>query len=500
MSITFQTSTGITTSSYLYVYMINTNACIIGFSSGECSYYSTNSGQSWTKSNGITTQQFYYGVFDGANGIAPCLSPSLLKGMYYTSDCGVNWMKSTLVGGGAFNISVQYSYLSGIYGVCFISNKSYYSQNYGQTWTESTTSITGTTIRSSFLIGQSGVVSADTSIQYTSDGGINWNLSNITTLGINSLFMISQVGNVELSGIAGGSNSALGIWYTSNSGRIWTKSTGISAGVNGLFMNNAGKGIAGGNSSYPGIWYTANYGQSWTKNTSFTNRIFQINSMYMVNDIGIAASNNGILITTDAGINWTLSGGTGASGSFNCATMFRLNAIAGGSTAGLRYNTVNLCYGENIEILCLIDEKEVFIKITDLKKDMFVKTYKKGYKKITHYKNFNYLCMDETDNLNCLYKFKNKDIIMTGGHSILVDDLTPEQTNNVYQFKEMIEDKHLLLSCLSDDFEKINDKNNYVLYHFVLENVNREGHYGVYINDYILSESCSEKLFVRLFN
>lgn len=74
-----------------------------------------------------------------------------------------------------------------------------------------------------------------------------------------------------------------------------------------------------------------------------------------------------------------------------------------------------------------------------------------------------------------------------------------EQLNNdKYGFKQNIEDKKLVLACSSDKFEKIEDDLEYELWHFALENDDVNKHYGVYINNGILSESCSEEVILQM--
>ena len=144
---------------------------------------------------------------------------------------------------------------------------------------------------------------------------------------------------------------------------------------------------------------------------------------------------------------------------------------------------------------------ETYVKICEIKVDMLVKTYKTGYKKVKKIKGFNYKPINEKDDLQCLYKMKddNVNVIVTGGHSVLEDELLEEQKNNKFHFHETIEDKHLVLACLSDKFEKISDNKEYELYHFVLEHDNDiYKHYGIYINNGILSESCPEHIFYRM--
>jgi hypothetical protein len=150
-------------------------------------------------------------------------------------------------------------------------------------------------------------------------------------------------------------------------------------------------------------------------------------------------------------------------------------------------------------ILILENEEEIYKKICELKVGDLVKTYKNGYKKIKLIKSFNYKCVNEEYPLSCLYKMKYHDIIVTGGHSILVDELTDQDklNNGIFNFEKNIEDKKLLLACSSDKFEKIEDNLQYDLFHLVLEDEDIHKHYGIYITDGILSESCPEIEFNR---
>ena len=101
-----------------------------------------------------------------------------------------------------------------------------------------------------------------------------------------------------------------------------------------------------------------------------------------------------------------------------------------------------------------------------------------------------------------MYQMKDYDIILTGGHSILVDELTENEqlNNNKYNFNSTIEDKKLLLVSSSNNFEQLQNDVQYELCHLVLENDNIHERYGIYINEHILSETCSEFNFCKKFN
>jgi hypothetical protein len=164
------------------------------------------------------------------------------------------------------------------------------------------------------------------------------------------------------------------------------------------------------------------------------------------------------------------------------------------------YDYLIPCYEKNTKILCLKNDKEEYITISDLKKGDLVKTYKHGFKKIELIDSRNILGNNTASNKsNSLYKYKYNaegfdNLIITGGHSILLDNLTNEG------HKFMIEDKYLSFAMNSDDFEQITPTPDKVqtVYHFALENDCDTSNYGVWANG-ILSESCSKKVFVNFF-
>jgi hypothetical protein len=99
-----------------------------------------------------------------------------------------------------------------------------------------------------------------------------------------------------------------------------------------------------------------------------------------------------------------------------------------------------------------------------------------------------------------LYKMKDRDVIVTGRHGILVDELTEEEiakTKKCGTKIRYIEDKTVLPACASDKFERIISDQEYELWHFALESDDIHKNYGVYINDGILSESCSEAVITN---
>ena len=164
------------------------------------------------------------------------------------------------------------------------------------------------------------------------------------------------------------------------------------------------------------------------------------------------------------------------------------------------------CFNEGTQILCLNKElKDEYVKIEELRKGDLVKCYKGGYRRIDMIGKGSMI--NNRDNWkSCMYKMSKteengliEDLIVTGGHSILVDELGEYKEGNEEGFgcksAIMIDDKYLLLASVSPSFEKVEDSNVYTYYHFVVENDGDDSKsYGVWGNG-VLTESMSKEYF-----
>ena len=114
-------------------------------------------------------------------------------------------------------------------------------------------------------------------------------------------------------------------------------------------------------------------------------------------------------------------------------------------------------------------------------------------------------CDDVENRINQLYTYSCKtnpnlieDLHLTGGHSLLLNQLTNDESNNMKQIpwtddEFVVEDKYKLLACFSSKL-CIATEQNVEIYHFTLEppeNAKPSYVYGVYANG-ILAESCSK--------
>ena len=160
-----------------------------------------------------------------------------------------------------------------------------------------------------------------------------------------------------------------------------------------------------------------------------------------------------------------------------------------------------ICFNKDTKILCLENDTEIYIKIQNISKGTLVKTYKHGYKKVNNIHK-GILRNNPKNPLECMYKMNKKDnmiddLIVTGRHSILVDNLSNINYKDIITFggkpRIKIDDKYLILACVSDNFEQIKDNKLYEYYHISLESNTNKKRYGIYANG-ILTESTFNKI------
>lgn len=163
------------------------------------------------------------------------------------------------------------------------------------------------------------------------------------------------------------------------------------------------------------------------------------------------------------------------------------------------------CFIEGSKIFARLNNNDAYIPIQNLKKGDLVKTYLHGYRKIIMIGK-NTLKNDPTKWNYCIKRLrKNKlgaidDLMLTGGHSILVNNLSEKEKAgqiSIYNSADRkIDGKYLLLASVSENFETVNDNNKYTYYHLVLEHDgDLNVRYGIWANG-VLTESQSENHFL----
>ncbi len=458
--------------------------------------YTTNSGATWTLSNSqlplLTNKYINNIIIDvvGSNVIMAVWIDDVTEYniyLFYSTDGGNNWTQTINLSDSSNPFFI--SQLSGLYEtVCtqdgaiiryivkvslestpgkyylYVSNDGGQSVTMTHTITQpnynDTLSMSGSTAL--YCVYQAGI---NDGILYRSvDGGFTWNIALTTPLNHNMQSLVIDQ-NIAIVTVHVYFQNKCEIYYSSDFGATWNfielaisnvtgdyKKIGLSGNIGLLsLVTNTG-------TFEEQLYYTNNGGASW-----------------------LFATNLGLPIVEELSVS-------------------NSNAIVSTGKSGVYYTSTLLCYEKNTLILIKENDIEVYKKVCELKVGDLVKTYKHDYKKIKIIKSFKYLNWNRENELNYLYRMKENGVILTGGHSILVDELSEQEKIQLKKigFSENIEDKKLLLACISDKFEKIDDDKEYDLCHFSLENDNPCTHYGVYINDGILSESCPEKILVRL--
>jgi hypothetical protein len=168
------------------------------------------------------------------------------------------------------------------------------------------------------------------------------------------------------------------------------------------------------------------------------------------------------------------------------------------------------CFREDTNILCYINEKEIYVKVQDILPGMRVKTLKCGYllvdmigkKKLNnpgHHSripNRIYKCTKEN------YPEIIDDLFITGHHSILVDEVSEKQREEIqdlYGYVYVTDDKYRLPCFLDMKSEVVEKEESVIIFHIALENNDYYSNYGIYANG-LLVESCSKRYLKELSN
>lgn len=502
---------------------------LIGSSNNIGISYSTNNGATFSyalkDTSNISTAQV---CINGSNIFAVCNE----GGYIYSSNGGINYTYSSGPSGIFFTNCANVG--SNI--IASAATRLYYSTNNGVTLTQATaTNLAGTPNVIGFfgtiaLVGSSST--GTTGLWRSTDSGVNWTKMSFPNI---------QIKDMKINGstaIACCSFSN-GLYYSIDSGITWTQNIAYAQYEFYSCQILTPTSIVASYDTFPGVVYSTNSGETLNPSSG-------VSGNYLV--IGYSGTNvilssrsgaTGYYYSNDSGVTWTQSNITNVNGNIGCVngelSFIGTNSIASALQnnvyysidSGATYNTTNLpvgyykgivwapdtqiaaalgvnliyystpiaCFNENTTLLTSSGN---YVLISKLKVGDELITYKDGNKKIKFIKNFK-LNQNLNDPLNCMYKMKNSDFIISGGHSILVDSLTEQQSltqkNKFKGFDEKIYDKQLLLACVSEDFELVNSNKTFNLYHIVLENVDINVHYGIYANNGILTETVREKYY-----
>ena len=171
------------------------------------------------------------------------------------------------------------------------------------------------------------------------------------------------------------------------------------------------------------------------------------------------------------------------------------------------------CFLEGTLIQCLdknTKQAAVYKPIQDLIQGDLIKTYKHGYVPLNMIGCSKIFNPGNNERItNRLYKCSAnqyprlfEDLIITGCHSILVNDFKPderEKTKKVLKKIYITDDKYRLPACVDNNTEPYEKQGIFTIYHIALDNPDYYMNYGVYANG-LLVETCSRRYLTELAN
>ena len=164
------------------------------------------------------------------------------------------------------------------------------------------------------------------------------------------------------------------------------------------------------------------------------------------------------------------------------------------------------CFKENSKILTI----HGYVPIQNLRKGDLIKTLKHDHVPV------DMIGTSEFINPICEERIKDKlyvcsqteypevfeDLIITGSHSILVDEFKNDEREKTTQILTKIfvtDNKYRLPACVDERSKPYEKEQKTNIYHIALENENYYGNYGIYANG-LLVETCSKRYLKEYSN
>jgi len=490
------------------------SACLIGTGGGI--YYSTNSGLSFVKTstnaNGVASSgpndypmNSVAVSGDGTTIYAVAVNNGIYK--YIIGSGWVTTLPSTVSGGAALNLGSTRSPAT------------------DAGWTSIACDNTGTNI---FVCSTSTGLGT---IWYTQNGGSTWAVNGS---GINFTDICCNSNGKFVFAVASPASSAPNIYYSGNAGTSFSSTTSAGFNLNelttvgcstdGTVVICAGKNIytstngTAGTPTFTINSFSNSATSGWTRAVVSQDNL----KLYITADNAAGTYSGGLYYSLDQGATWryNVPGGTplgvtvtsGRSitlGSNGYPVTLLSTAQYSPSVQAFWYSTVTvLCFKEGTKILCFVDGKETYLPVETLKPGTLVKTSLDGYKKVdTIGSSKIYNPAHTIRGKNRLYKCTKtnypevfEDLVITGCHSILVDDITDTQRKDITELAGRIfvtDNKYRLMACIDERAEPYTEEGIHTIWHFALENDNYYYNYGVYANG-LLVETSSKRMIKEL--
>lgn len=493
--------------------------------------YSENNGVVFQKA--FEPVDLFPSAFDAKDEIVICMSNQ--DGIYYSNDYGASFYRSNIFN--TYSLSPKIIMINNDNVVLALFNNTFYlSYDSGQTFSEST--LPGNVSINDFAVDSStrGVATVTQSGHgplFSRNGGIAWQLSSgifqnvqyniiklqgtISVVGSRNsnttllysvdsgeTYMVSNL-SIQVTDITVYLNTVIlsttvGLYYSVDNGATFLQSNLTTGSFHTVDLYDSYDGIAG-SADGNGLYYTRNQGVTWYQSNKTNDNFSTLHTAPNGNLTGLAGSSNnaGLYFSYDKGTTWTLNLDIPSNQSIRTFNISTTNARYVASSSRLYYSNVNPCFNENTELLMYDKENEYefFEQISNIQIGDYVCIYDSNKKtnsittfnltdtdKITEQYSFRrvkYIKSTSLRNslkpknvLSAMWKMKDCDFIVTGGHSVLVDQLLPEEETyqkETFNFCCRLENKEMLLACASSQFERLMDTKIYKIYHLVLEEI-----------------------------
>lgn len=183
------------------------------------------------------------------------------------------------------------------------------------------------------------------------------------------------------------------------------------------------------------------------------------------------------------------------------------------ASSGVVYDTFTInviCFLEGTRILCRDGDAEVRVKVEDLRPGTLVKTLRNGFvpvESVGHRAMFNPATAARIkDRLYQLspdaYPELERDLFLTGCHSILADDICPELRERLIDLEGDVyvtDDRYRVPAYLDDRARPYELDGVFEVFHFALQNEDRFMNYGVFAEG-LLVETTSIRYMHELSN
>ncbi len=275
----------------LYIHSLNAIGNKVYAGTNKGAYVSSNSGANWTSiNNGIATQTVEKISSDGTS-----LYASASNGVYKSTNDGVQWyaINNGLPGAWYYDIIYDGSYLftTTLFG-------RYRSSNGGQNWESCMNGLTSPASVKFYISGTRlfSLLWGGAGIQYTTNHGDNWEISNNGYHAFISNSIALKDNNIYACG------DQQGIVVSSNDGASWQRITNdlIDSYTNSVAANNNCILIS---TDKKGIVKTTNNGLNWFQSNNGIDTLTS-KELFAYDDVVFAAEDNNTYRSTNNGINW----------------------------------------------------------------------------------------------------------------------------------------------------------------------------------------------------